>query len=382
MIYLKEEHEMIRQTVRDFALREVEPGEIERDEGEEFPVDLIAKMRELGLLGIPFPEEYGGAGLDNLAYVIAVEELARISGSLALTLAAHVSLGTSPIYEFGTEEQRKKYVPRLASGEMLGSFGLTEPNAGSDAQGTQTTAVRDGDDWIVNGQKIYVTNGGYAGSIIFTAVTQQEPRQISAFIVDAGTPGLVRGKKEVKLGCRSSDTRVLHFEDCRIPAANLVGGPSELGKGFKFFMKTLDGGRISIGAMALGIAQGAIDKAVPFVRERKQFGQPIGAFQGVSHRIADMETEVQAARHMIYHSAWLKDQHRPLAHHSAMAKLFASEVAMRATSSAIQVLGACGYMKEYHVERYMRDAKLCEIGEGTSEIQRLVIARQVIGRLE
>ncbi|MCU0724414.1 MAG: acyl-CoA dehydrogenase family protein [Planctomycetes bacterium] len=382
MIYLKEEHELIRQTVREFALKEVEPGELERDEKEEFPVDLIAKMRELGLLGIPFPEEYGGAGLDNLSYVIAVEELARISGSLALTLAAHVSLGTSPIYEFGTEEQRRKYVPRLASGEMLGSFGLTEPNAGSDAQGTQTAAVRDGDSWVINGQKIYVTNGGYAGSIIFTAVTQHEPRQISAFIVDAGTPGLVLGKKEVKLGCRSSDTRVLHFEDCRIPAENLVGGPSELGKGFKFFMKTLDGGRISIGAMALGIAQGAIDKAVPFVKERKQFGKPVGAFQGVSHRIADMETEVQAARHMIYHSAWLKDQHRPLEHHSAMAKLFASEVAMRATFSAIQVLGACGYMKEYHVERYMRDAKLCEIGEGTSEIQRLVISRQLLGRLD
>ncbi len=382
MIYLREEHQMIREAVREFALAEVEPGEIERDEKEEFPVDLIARMKDLGFLGIPFPEEVGGAGMDCLSYAIAVEELARISGSLSLTLAAHVSLGTAPIHEFGTEDQKKRFVPRLASGEMLGSFGLTEPNAGSDAQGTQTTAVRSGDEWVVNGQKIYVTNGGYAGSIIFTALTKTEPREISAFIVEKGTPGLVYGKKEVKLGCRSSDTRVLHFEDCRIPAENLVGGPSELGKGFKFFMKTLDGGRISIGAMALGLAQGALDKAIPFVKERKQFGKPIGSFQGVSHRLADMETEIQAARHMIYHCAWLKDTGRPLEHHSAMAKMYASEVAMRATFSAIQALGACGYMKEYHVERYMRDAKLCEIGEGTTEIQKLVIARHLLGRLE
>jgi acyl-CoA dehydrogenase len=381
MIYLREEHEMIRDTVRQFAEKEVEPGELERDRSQEFPTELVEQMAELGLMGIPFPEEFGGAGLDNLAYVIAVEEISRISGSLGLTLAAHISLGTSPIYEFGTEEQRRRYVPDLAAGKTIGSFGLTEPNAGSDAQGTQTTAVRDGDDWVVNGQKIYVTNGGYCNTLIFTAVTSLEPRKISAFIVERGTPGFVIGKKEDKLGCRSSDTRVVHFEDCRIPAENLVGGEGELGKGFKFFMKTLDGGRISIGAMALGIAQGALDKAVPYARERKQFGKPIGAFQGVAHRLADMETEVQAARHLIYHSAWLKDTGRPLDHQSAMAKLFASEVAMRATHSAIQVLGAAGYMKEYHVERYMRDAKLCEIGEGTSEIQRLVIGRHLLGRL-
>jgi len=381
MIYLTEEHEMIRDSVRDFALNEVEPGEVERDEKMEFPEDLVSQMKDLGLLGIPFPEEYGGAGMDTLSYAIAVEEISRVSGALGLTLAAHVSLGTSPIYEFGTDEQRNKYVPRLASGEMIGAFGLTEPNAGSDAQGTETTAVRDGDEWVVNGQKIYVTNGSYAGTIIFTAITSQEPRQISAFIVERGTPGLEYGKKEVKLGCRASDTRVLHFEDCRIPAENLVGGESELGKGFKFFMKTLDGGRISIAAMALGIAQGALDKAIPHARERKQFGKPIGSFQGVANRLADMEMEIQAARHLVYNSAWLKDQGKPLEHQSAMAKLFASEVAMRATDSAIQILGASGYMKEYHVERYMRDAKLTEIGEGTSEIQRIVIARHLLGRL-
>jgi len=381
MIYVREEHEMLREAVRDFAEREVEPGELERDESMEFPMELVEKMRDLGFLGICFPEELGGAGMDTLAYAIAVEEISRISGSLGLTLAAHISLGTSPIYEFGTEEQRKKYVPRLASGEMIGSFALTEPGAGSDAQATSTTAVRDGDEWVVNGQKVYVTNGSYAGSIIFTALTSKEPREISAFIVEKGTPGLVYGKKEEKLGCRSSDTRVLHFEDCRVPHVNLVGGEDELGKGFKFFMKTLDGGRISIGAMALGLAQGALDKAAPFVKERKQFGKPIGSFQGVAHRIADMETEICAARHLIYHSAWLKDEGKPLDHHSAVAKLFASEVAMRACDSAIQVMGASGYMKEYHVERYLRDAKLCEIGEGTSEIQRLVISRHVLGRL-
>ena len=381
MIYLREEHEMIREAVRDFALNEVEPGELDRDASMEFPVDLVGKMKDLGLLGIPFPEELGGAGMDNLSYTIAVEELSRVSGSLGLTLAAHVSLGTSPIYEFGTEEQRNKYVPKLAAGEYLGAFGLTEPNAGSDAAGTQTIAVRDGDEWVVNGQKIYVTNGSQAGTLIFTAVTSQEPRQISAFIVERGAPGFIVGKKEDKLGCRASDTRVVHLEDCRVPAENLVGGESELGKGFKFFMKTLDGGRISIGAMALGLAQGALDKAVPFVKERKQFGKPIGSFQGVAHRIADMEMEVHAARHLVYNAAWLKDQGKPLDHQSAMAKLYASEVAMRATDSAIQVLGACGYMREYHVERYMRDAKLCEIGEGTSEIQRLVISRHLLGRL-
>ncbi len=381
LIYLKEEHQMIREAVREFAEKEVEPGEVDRDATMEFPLDLVEKMRELALLGIPFPEEWGGAGLDNLAYTIAVEELSRVSGSLGLTLAAHTSLGTSPIYEFGTEDQKRRFVPKLASGEMLGAFALTEPNAGSDAQGTQTTAVRDGDDWIINGQKVFCTNGGYAGTIIFTALTSREPKQISAFIVEKGTPGLVYGKKEDKLGCRASDTHVIHFEDCRVPNANLVGGESELGKGFKFFMKTLDGGRISIGAMALGIAQGALDKAIPFVRERRQFGKPIGSFQGVAFRLADMETEIQAARHLLYHCAWLKDTGQPLEHQSAMAKLFASEVAMRAADSAIQVLGACGYMREYHVERYLRDAKLCEIGEGTSEIQRLVISRHLLGRL-
>jgi alkylation response protein AidB-like acyl-CoA dehydrogenase len=374
---LTEEHEMIRDTVRRFAVEEVEKNVIERDASMEFPKDLVEQMAEMSLLGIPFPEELGGAGMDTISYAIAVEEIARIDGSLALTLAAHISLGTAPLVEHGTEEQQKKYVPHLAAGEYLGGFGLTEANAGSDAAGTETTAKKDGDDWIINGSKIYCTNASHCGVFIITAVTTPGigTKGISAFLVEPDWKGFVLGKKENKLGCRSSDTRELAFEDMRVPASAMIGPE---GDGFKLFMKTLDGGRISIGAMALGIAQGAIDKAVPYSLERHAFGVPIGKFQALGNKIADMEMETHAARLMIYHTAKLKDEGKKITKNSAMAKLFASEAAMRATDSAIQILGGYGYSREYHVERYYRDAKLTTIGEGTSEIQRLVIARELL----
>jgi alkylation response protein AidB-like acyl-CoA dehydrogenase len=374
---LTEEHEMIRDTVRRFATEEVEKGAVERDEAMEFPKDLVEQMAEMSLLGIPVSEELGGAGMDTMSYAIAVEEIARVDGSLALTLAAHVSLGTAPIFEYGSEEQKKKYVPHLAAGEYLGGFGLTEPNAGSDAAGTQTVAKKDGDDWIVNGSKIYCTNASHCGVFIITAVTTPGigTKGISAFLVEPDWKGFVFGKKENKLGCRSSDTRELAFEDMRVPASAMIG---KEGEGFKLFMKTLDGGRISIGAMAVGIAQGAIDKAVPYSLERHSFGQPLAHFQAIGDKIADMEMETHAARLMVYHAARLKDEGRRITKSSAMAKLFASEAAMRATDSAIQILGGYGYSREYHVERYYRDAKITTIGEGTSEIQRLVIARELL----
>ncbi len=375
---LDETHRMIRDTVRDFAVREVAPRAIEMDATCAFPHDLFRKMAELGLLGIPIPEKYGGAGLDTLAYVIAVEEIARVDGALSLGLAAHTSLGTYPIYAFGTEEQKERFLPRLASGEGLGAFALTEPEAGSDAQGTRTTAVKDGDDWVVNGTKFYCTNGSHAASIVFTAVTGTRERggkEISAFVVERGTPGLKYGVQEVKLGMRASDTRVLHFEDCRLPAANLLGGPEQQGAGFRKFMETLDGGRISIGAIGVGLAQASLDRAVPYSRQRIAFDGPIGDLGGVSMRLADMAVDAHAARCLVYDSAVRKDRGEPFALQASIAKLYASEAAMRCSDGAIQVLGGYGYTREYEVERFYRDAKLLEIGEGTSEIQRLVIAR-------
>ncbi|MBI5359732.1 MAG: acyl-CoA dehydrogenase [Planctomycetes bacterium] len=378
---LTEEQNMLRETVRDFACKEVEPKAKQIDETQEFPVDTLKKMAELGLFGIPVPEEYGGAGSDNLSYIITVEELARVCGSTAITLAAHMSLGTYPILAHGSEAQKKKYLPALASGEKLGSFGLTEPDAGSDASGTKTTATRNGNHYIINGNKIFITNAGYAGTFTITAVTDKAAKGakgISAFILEKGTPGFSVGKKEDKLGLRGSDTRELIFEDCKVPAENLLGKEND---GFKVFMDTLDGGRISIGALALGIAQGAMDKSVAYSKERKQFGQFIGSFQAIQNMIADMAVEIEAARHLVYNAARLKDAHLPYSKESAIAKLYASETAMRTTKNAIQIFGGYGYTKDYPVERYYRDAKLCEIGEGTSEIQRMVIARQVIGRL-
>jgi len=374
---LTEEHLMIRDTVRRFAEEQVEKGVIERDASMEFPMPLVEQMAEMSLLGIPVPEELGGAGMDTLSYVLAVEEIARIDGSLALTLAAHVSLGTSPLVDFGTEEQKKKYVPSLAAGTYLGGFGLTEPNAGSDAGGTQTTAKKDGGDWVINGSKIYCTNASHCGVFIITAVTTPGvgTKGISAFLVEPDMKGFELGKKEDKLGCRSSDTRVLAFEDLRVPASAMIG---KEGEGFKIFMKTLDGGRISIGAMALGLAQGALDKAAGYSLERHAFGKPLARFQAIGNKLADMDTEIHASRLMVYHAARLKDAGKNITKIAAMAKLFASETAMRATDSAIQIYGGYGFSREYHVERYYRDAKLTTIGEGTSEIQRLVIARELL----
>jgi alkylation response protein AidB-like acyl-CoA dehydrogenase len=373
--FLREEHVEIRRMVREFALAEVAPLAAELDERKRFPHETIPKLAELGLLGVPFGEDVGGAGLDYVAYSIVVEELSRVCGTTGITVAAHTSLGTGPLNDFGTEEQRRRWVPGLASGQMLGAFALTEPGAGSDAKATLTTAVEDGDHYVVNGTKIYCTNGTHAGLVTFTARTGGEvgdANQISAFVVEKGTPGLVYGKLEDKLGLKGSDTRELVFQDCRIPKANRVGPP---GEGFKQFMKTLEGGRISIGAMAVGLAQGALDAALPYAQERKQFGKRLIDMQPVAFRLADMAMEIQAARNLVYEAAWRKDRGMEYARYASFGKLFASEVAMRAAHGAVQVLGGMGYTREAPVERIMRDAKLCEIGEGTSEIQRLVISR-------
>lgn len=373
---LTEEQAMIRKLAREFAEGEVAPGAAHRDESGEFPKEIIRRMGELGLLGIPFPEEYGGAGGDYVSYALAVEEVSRACGSTGITYAAHVSIGTSPLEYFGTEEQKQKWLVPLARGDMLAAFGLTEPGAGSDAAGTQTTAVLNGDHWVINGSKCFITNGSYAGLAVITAVTEkgQGHRGISSFVVPAGTPGFSVGSRYEKMGLRSSDTVELLFNDCRIPAENLLGSP---GDGFKQFMVTLDGGRISIGAMAVGIAQACLDASLKYARERVQFGQPISRFQAIQFKLADMATEIELARNMILKAAWLKGMGRPFTRESAMAKLFASEAAVRSALQAIQIHGGYGYMREYAVERYLRDAKLTEIGEGTSEIQRLVIARQM-----
>jgi len=379
--FFEEHHYEIRELVQRYASEQVAPRARAIDESKEFPHETVAEMRDLGLLGVPFPEEWGGAGLDYLAYTIVVEELSRVCGTTGITCAAHTSLGTNPIYEFGTDLQKEKYLRKLASGEMLGAFALTEPGAGSDAAATRTTAVRDGDHWIVNGTKIYCTNGTHAGTIIFTARTAPDKpggAGVTAFVVERPAEGLQLGTLEDKLGLRASDTRELVFENVRVPDENRLG---EEGTGFKKFMKTLDSGRISIGAMALGLAQGALDVALPYAQERKQFGTPIGEFGGVQDRLADMAVAVHTARLACYHAAALKDRGHDINYAASIAKLYASEAAMRTIDSAIQVLGGNGYSREYPVERMYRDAKLCEIGEGTSEIQRMVIARAMLRSL-
>jgi butyryl-CoA dehydrogenase len=375
---LSPEHEEIRRSVRDFAERRIAPVADELERKAEFPHEIIREAASLGLLGVPYPEEIGGTGLDSLAYAITVEELSRVSGSVGIIVSAHTSLGCNPIWLAGTEQQQERYLRPLASGEKLGAYGLTEPGAGSDSRGTRTRARRDGDEWVLNGGKRFITNAGVAATYIVTAVTEKsaESGRISAFIVDADAPGFSIGRMEEKMGLHASNTGELLFDDCRIPAGNMLGPE---GEGDKLFLKTLDGGRIGIGAMALGLAQAAFEAASAYSQERQQFGRPIAAFQGVAFKIADMATEIDAARLLVYRAAWLKDQGRPYSTESAMAKLFASEVAQRATNSAIQVLGGYGYITEYRVERYLRDAKLTEIGEGTSEIQRMVIARNLLG---
>jgi butyryl-CoA dehydrogenase len=374
---LTPEQEMVRRTVRKFAEEVVEPRAKEIDETCEFPWDVVKQMGEIGLMGICFPTEYGGSGLDNVCYSIAVEEISRVCGSNGITLAAHVSLGTYPIQTFGTEEQKKKFGIPLAKGEKIGAFALTEPAAGSDAGATETTAVKDKDGYVINGTKIFITSAGVAEVCIATALTEKGKgtKGISAFIIEKGTPGFSVGTKENKLGLRGSDTCEIVFEDCRIPHENLLGRE---GQGFGIFMNTLDGGRISIGAMALGIAQGALDESIKYSKERKQFGRSISHFQAIQWMLADMATEIAAARHLVYYAARQKDRGAKVTLDSAMCKLYASEVAMRATTKAVQIHGGYGYMKDYPVERYFRDAKLTEIGEGTSEIQRLIIARELL----
>ena len=374
---LGSEHEKFRQKIREFAETEIEPKASIIDEKAEFPFDTMKKLGEMGILGMVVPEEYGGSGYDTISYSIAVEEISRVCGSTGITVAAHNSLGLYPIYLFGNEKQKKKYIPPLAKGEKLGSFGLTEPDAGSDAAGTKTTAVLDADFYVVNGTKNFITNASVGETFVFTAMTDKTKRYkgISSFILEKGMRGFTIGKKENKMGLRGSDTGTLIFEDLRLPKENLLG---KEGEGFKQFMITLDGGRISIGAMALGIAQGAFDKALKYAKEREQFGQAIANFQAIEWKLADMATQIEAARHLIYHSSWLKDKGERFIKESAMAKLYASEVGRFVTYQAIQIFGGYGYLSEYPVERYFRDVKLCEIGEGTSEIQRIVIARELL----
>ncbi len=371
---LTEEQNLIRDMVREFAEAEVGPTAKIRDEEERFDRGLMFdRLGELGLTGIVFPEKYGGAGADYISYAIAVEELSRICASTGVTLSAHLSLCANPIYLFGSEDQKHAFLTPLAKGEKLGAFGLTEPSAGSDAGGTRTTAVRDGKEWILNGTKIFITNAGDAETYVVFARTDKQAEKhhgISAFIVEKGTPGFSFGKKEQKLGIRSSPTLELVFENCRIPVANLLG---EEGKGFKVAMKTLDGGRIGIASQALGIAQGALETAVNYAKERKQFDSPISRFQGVQFQLADMATQVEASRLMVYNAAYKASNNLSYSQASAMAKLMASETAMKVTTQAVQILGGYGYTREFPAERMMRDAKITEIYEGTSEIQRLVI---------
>jgi len=371
-----EEQQMLRQMVRDFATREVEPSAAERDEEERFDREIFDKMAELGLTGIPWPVEYGGIGSDYVSYVIAVEELSRVCASTGVTLSAHLSLASWPIYQYGTEEQKQNFLRRLATGEALGAYALSEPGAGSDVASMKMTATKDGNHYILNGNKVWITNGEIGDIYIVFAKTNPDDRHrgISAFIVEKGTEGFTFGKKEKKLGIRSSPTTELIFENCRIPKENLLG---EEGEGFKIAMTTLDGGRNGIAAQALGIAQGALDQSIKYAKEREQFGKPIAHNQGISFKLADMATEIEAARLLTYQAAWLESAGKPYGKASAMSKLFAGDVAMRVTVEAVQIFGGYGYTKDYPVERYMRDAKITQIYEGTNEIQRLVIGRML-----
>ena len=397
-LYFTEHHHQVREMVRDFSRTHILPVAPELDRTSTFPWDNIKAMGELGLLGVPWGEELGGAGMDQLSYYITIHEMAKVDASHALTISAHTNLGTSPIVDFGTEEQKRRHVPLLASGRVLGGFGLTEPGAGSDAGGTATTAVDKGDHYLVNGSKIFITHAGVGEVFVITARTEagKGNKGITSFIVTKDTvdldqcrklgighapdlpktKGVRAGKKQDKMGWRASDTRELIFEDAVVPKENVLG---KQGYGFINFLKTLDAGRIGIAALSLGIAEGAYEEALRYAGVRKQFGRPIGSFQGVSFQLADMAMEIEAGTHLLYHAAWLKQNGRPFKKEAAMAKLFCSELAMRATTKAVQIFGGYGYTTEYPVERMMRDAKVCEIGEGTSEIQRIVIARHILG---
>lgn len=372
-------HELFRQMIREFVENEVKPIAAEVDEEERFPMETVEKMAKIRIMGIPIPKEYGGAGGDNLMYAMAVEELSKACATTGVIVSAHTSLGTWPILKFGTEKQKQKYLPKLASGEWIGAFGLTEPNAGTDAAGQQTMAVQDPEtgEWILNGSKIFITNAGYANVYVIIAMTDKSKglKGISAFIVEANTPGFSIGKKEMKLGIRGSSTCELIFENCRIPKENLLG---DKGKGFKIAMMTLDGGRIGIAAQALGIAAGALGEAIGYAKERKQFGRTLAQFQNTQFQIANLDVKVEAARLLVYKAAWRESNNLPYSLDAARAKLFAAETAMEVTTKAVQIFGGYGYTREYPVERMMRDAKITEIYEGTSEVQRMVIAANVI----
>lgn len=377
---LTEEQQQVKRMVRDFAEAEIKPHVMAWDETQHFPRELFARMGELGLTGVIFPEEFGGAGMGYVEYVTVIEEIARVCGSVGLSLAAHNSLCTNHLYQYGTPEQKQKYVTPLAKGEKLGAWALTEPSSGSDASGMKTIAVPRNGGWIINGAKNFITHGISSDTCVVLAITNREMRSrgISAFVVERGTKGFIAGKKENKLGVRASETASIIFEDCWIPNENLLG---ERGRGFVNAMQVLDGGRISIAALALGIAQGAFEAALKYSQERKQFDQPIFDFEAIQFKLADMATQIDAARLLTMRAAWLKDKKRPTTRESAMAKLYASEIAVKVAEEAIQIHGGYGYTKDYPVEKYWRDSKLCTIGEGTSEVQRLVIARQLVASL-
>lgn len=374
---LTEDQEQLRREVRDFAAREIAPNVSRWDEASEFPADVVKQLGRMGLLGMIFPVEYGGSGLGYVDYVLAIEELSAVDGSIGIIVAAHNSLCSNHIFLAGTEEQRRKYIPKLATGEWLGAWGLTEAGSGSDAAGARTTAVRKGDKWVLNGNKTFITNGHYAEVAVVIAVTDKTKgtHGLSAFVVEKGTPGFRPGKKENKLGLRASDTSELIFEDCEIPLENLLGAE---GDGFVDSMRILDGGRISIAALSLGIGRGALDASIKYVKERRQFGKAIAEFQGIQWKLADMSTELDAARLLTQRAAVLKDAGQKVTRESAMAKLYASEVAVRICNEAVQLHGGYGFIKDYPAEKFYRDVKLCTIGEGTSEIQRMVIAREIL----
>lgn len=372
-----DEYKMIQKMYREFAEKEIKPLAEEIDENERFPKESVQKMADNGMLGIPFPEEYGGEEGDYLSYVLAVEELSKVCASTGVTLSAHTSLGAAPIYDWGTDEQKQKFLTPLASGECLGAFGLTEPNAGTDASRQKTTAVKQGDHYVLNGSKCFITNAGEAGIYIVMAMTDKEKGNhgISAFIVEKDCPGFSIGKHEKKMGIRGSATASLIFEDCTVPVENMLG---KEGEGFKIAMHTLDGGRIGIAAQALGIAEGALKETIAYVKLREQFGKPLSAFQNTQFAIANLANQIEAAKLLVYRAAWCKDNHLPYSVESAHAKLYAAETAMRVTTECVQLMGGYGYTREYPVERMMRDAKITQIYEGTSEVQRMVISRAAL----
>ncbi|MGD7051830.1 acyl-CoA dehydrogenase family protein [Sutcliffiella horikoshii] len=373
---LTSEQAMIKKTIREFSDEVVAPGALQRDRDKKFPVEVFQQLSQLGMMGLPFPEEYEGAGADTVSFAIVVEELSRACGSTGITYSAHVSLGGAPLNLFGTEEQKRNYLVPICTGESLGAFGLTEPNAGSDAGGTQTTAVEDGEDYIINGNKCFITNASYAKHLALTAITDKKgnEKEISAVIVPTDAKGFQVIDNYEKMGLNASNTTELVLEDVRVPQENLLG---KRGEGFRQFLITLDGGRIGIGAMAVGIAQAAFERALAYSQERKQFGRSLSSFQINQFKLADMAMKLELARTMVYKAAWLKDQGRPFSKEASMCKLYASEVCMEIADQAVQLHGGYGYMKEYHVERFMRDGKLLEIGEGTSEVQRMVIAKSL-----